>query len=324
MLKTTAVAGSFGLAGSSENEIKEIGQKIHRNMAKVMIGKDETITLSLVALLAEGHILLEDVPGVGKTTLLKALARSLGADFRRIQFTPDVLPSDLTGVSIYDQRSGEFQYHPGPLMSNLVLADEINRASPKTQSALLECMEEKQVSVDGRTMMVPRPFFVMATQNPHEFHGTYPLPESQLDRFLFTLSLGYPTPEEEIAMLERYQQTEPLDNLPVVFPIEELPRLHKQVRHVHVSDSIRQYTVWIIHSLRAHQAVTLGISPRGTLLLVRAAQALAALSGRSYVLPDDVKYLAKPTLRHRLVVTGKATPEMLIQEVLDTTQVPGQ
>lgn len=295
---------------------------LHANIAKVIVGKDEEISLLLTAMLANGHVLIEDVPGVGKTTLIKTLARSLGADFRRVQFTPDVLPGDLTGVSIYDPKSQQFTFHPGPIMCNILLADEINRASPKTQSALLECMEERQVSVDGITHALPQPFFVMATQNPREFHGTFPLPESQVDRFMFTFSLGYPSFAEEIAILDRFQTGDPLTDLPVVLPIEKLPQLQAQVRKVYVSPVLRQYLVNIVDALRNSAAIALGVSPRGTLSLFRAAQAYAALNGRTHVLPDDIKYLAVPALHHRFRTTNTLGTDAVIKEVLDNVPIP--
>ncbi|CAA7600988.1 ATPase, AAA-3 [Acididesulfobacillus acetoxydans] len=305
--------------GPGELEPAVFAQRLEENIARVLIGKRKAVHFLVIALLTDGHVLLEDAPGVGKTTLVKALARSLGADFRRIQFTPDVLPSDVTGTSIYDPKKGEFRYHPGPVMSNILLADEINRASPKAQSALLECMEERQITVDGSTHTLPLPFFVLATQNPREFHGTFPLPESQLDRFLFSLHLGYPSVEEELALLERYQFNQPLESLSQVFPIGVLPCLQDKVRQVHVSNSLRLYLVKLAESLRSHPGLRLGISPRATLALFRAGQAAAAIQGRSYVLPDDIKELFLPALRHRVFLTGSGNPEVLLAEVLRST-----
>lgn len=300
----------------------EFADSLEKNIARAIIGKKETIRFLIIALLAEGHILLEDTPGVGKTTLIKAIARSLGADFRRIQFTPDVLPSDITGTSIYDQSTGQFRYHAGPVMAHILLADEINRASPKTQSALLECMEEKQITVDGTTYSLPLPFFVMATQNPQEFHGTFPLPESQLDRFMFSLRLGYPNQEEELILLERHRLSQPLDSLPSIFPISILPYLQEKIRSIHVSDAVRLYLVRLSQSIRSHPDVRLGVSPRGTLTLFRAAQALAALKGRSFVTPDDIKELFLPTLRHRIFLNKSGKTEQFLLEILNTVAIP--
>lgn len=302
--------------------VLEFAAILEQNIARAIIGKRDTIRFFLIALLAGGHVLLVDTPGVGKTTLIKALALSLGADFRRIQFTPDVLPSDVTGTSIYDPAQGQFRYHPGPVMAHLLLADEINRASPKTQSALLECMEEAQITVDGVTHDLPKPFFVMATQNPQEFHGTFPLPESQLDRFMFSLHLGYPTPEEELALLERYRLAQPLDTLDQVFPISQLPSLQEKVRHVYVSDPLRQYLIQLVQTIRSHPEFRLGVSPRGTLALFRAAQAYSALEGRDYVLPDDIKALFLPALQHRVFLKNGGSPENLLLEILASTPLP--
>lgn len=310
------------LSPAKKFSVPEFAAALEKNIAQAIIGKKETIRYFLIALLAEGHVLLEDTPGVGKTTLVKALARSLGADFRRIQFTPDVLPSDVTGTSIYDPAKSQFRYHPGPVMAHILLADEINRASPKTQSALLECMEEGQITVDGTTHSLPKPFFVMATQNPQEFHGTFPLPESQLDRFMFSLHLGYPSPEEELALLERYRLTQPLETLAQVLPIDQLPLLQERVRHVHVSEPLRKYLVKLVQTIRSHPEFRLGVSPRGTLALFRAAQAYTALQGRDYALPDDIKALFLPALRHRVFLRNGSNPEKLLLEILDSTPLP--
>lgn len=267
-----------------------------------MVGKSDVIELVLVALLADGHILMEDVPGVGKTMMARAIARSLGCEFQRIQFTPDLLPSDVTGVSVYNQQIGEFQFRPGPILSQIVLADEVNRATPRTQSALLECMEERQVTVDGVTHKLPRPFLVMATQNPIEYEGTFPLPEAQLDRFLLRLRMGYPTAEEENEILLRLQEQHPIDSIDQVLPAERLVEAQAVIRKVYVEESVRQYIVNIVQKTRSHPDIALGASPRGALGLFRAAQAAAALAGRDYVIPDDVKKLAVPVLAHRIVL----------------------
>lgn len=296
--------------------------EIHRQVSKVVVGKSDEIFMLLTAMLANGHILIEDVPGVGKTTLIKALARSCGADFRRLQFTPDVLPSDITGVSIFDQTSQQFRFHHGPVMCNLLLADEINRASPKTQAALLECMEERQVSAEGITHKLPEPFLVMATQNPREFHGTFPLPESQMDRFMFSLSLGYPSAKEELQILERFQTENPLDSISPVIDMEDLIRYQEYSRQIHISPALRQYIVDIISACRLSPEIILGAGPRGTLALFKAAQAAAALKGRTYVLPEEVKLLALPVLRHRVKLKGSILPDLFIQETLSKIPVP--
>ena len=274
-------------------------------MARVIVGKEEAVTLLLVAVLCEGHVLLEDVPGLGKTTLAKALARSLGLSFRRIQFTPDLLPSDVTGVSYFNQKTQEFQFRPGPIFTNILLADEINRATPRTQSALLEAMEERQVTVDGETRALPRPFFVLATENPVELEGTFPLPEAQLDRFLMRIDLGYPSREEEKRIARRFQDRNPLDALEPVLEGADLPGLAAACRRVFVSEAVEDYMVDLVRASRETAEVTLGASPRATIALLRAGQVLAALSGRDYVLPDDVKLLAGPVLSHRLILPAQ-------------------
>mgnify|MGYP001157840841 FL=1 len=297
------------------------------NMNEVMIGKEEVITLSLVALLARGHVLLEDVPGVGKTMLVKALAKSLDCDFKRIQFTPDLLPSDVTGVSIYNPKEMEFEFRGGPILGNVILADEINRTSPKTQSALLEAMEEKSVSVDGRTISLNDPFFVMATQNPIEYEGTYPLPEAQLDRFILKLKIGYPTFKEEIELLERTSMNHPIDTIHAVLSREELIDIQEEVKDVYIADTIQTYIVNIVNRTREHPSSYLGVSPRGSIALMRAAKAYAYINNRDYVLPDDVKYLAPFVLVHRIIVSSEGryngdTGESIIDSILKSTHIP--
>ncbi len=305
--------------------VQEVGKTLKENVSQVMVGKSDVIELVLIALLADGHILIEDVPGVGKTMMARAIARSLGCEFQRIQFTPDLLPSDVTGVSVYNQKLGEFQFRPGPILSQIVLADEVNRATPRTQSALLECMEERQVTVDGVTHKLPRPFLVMATQNPIEYEGTFPLPEAQLDRFLLRLRMGYPTPEEENEILIRLQERHPIETIEQVLPAERLVEAQAVIRRVYVEDSVRQYIVNIVQKTRSHPDVSLGASPRGALGLFRTAQAAAALAGRDYVIPDDVKRLAVPVLAHRIVLRPESelrgrTGEKVVDEIL--SQVP--
>ncbi len=300
---------------------------IRANVARVIVGKDEVVNLALVALLCEGHLLLEDVPGIGKTTLAHALARSLGCSFRRIQFTPDLLPSDITGLSVYNVKTQEFEFRPGPLLAQLVLADEINRATPRTQSALLEAMQERQLTVDGQTLSMPRPFFVLATQNPIELEGTFPLPEAQIDRFFMRLKLGYPSLEEENAILERSFQMARPDELEAVVSSAELAEMQKQVRAIRVEASVRDYMVQIARATRTHPAIELGVSPRGSLFLYHAVQAYAVLCGRSFVLPDDVKYLAPHVLTHRLIIgaqtrlRGKNADE-IVREIVDSVPAP--
>jgi MoxR-like ATPase len=273
-------------------------------------------------------VLIEDVPGVGKTVLTKAIARSIGCTFKRIQFTPDLLPSDVTGTSIYNQKTGNFEFRPGPIMAQIVLADEINRATPKTQSALLEAMEETQVTVDGVSYRLPEPFMVMATQNPIEYEGTFPLPEAQLDRFMMNISIGYPKASDEMNILDSQQHHHPLDDLSQIMTADELVRIQQQVRNIHVDPSIREYIVGIASMTRNHANIYLGASPRGSLAMFRASQALAAIRGRGYVIPDDVKLLAKPTLAHRMIVTPAArvraiTSTAILEEILQTVPVPG-
>lgn len=302
-------------------------EKILKNIEKVMIGKRNVVELSLVALLAEGHVLLEDVPGVGKTMMVRALAKSVNATFRRIQFTPDLLPSDVTGVSIYNPQELEFQFRPGPLMGNIILADEINRTSPKTQSALLEGMEEASVTIDGVTHLLQKPFFVMATQNPIEYEGTYPLPEAQLDRFLLKMKMGYPEIEEEMEVLKRAQKVPPIVDLAPVIELEELRHIQREVKEVFVDDTIQRYIVDLVQQTRVHGSVFLGASPRGSIALMKAAQAYAYMNGRNYVLPDDVQYLAPFVLSHRLLLKSEAkfegiSAEEIVNRIVARVPVP--
>ena len=309
-------------------EVQSTAQKIIRNVENVIIGKHDEVQLTLVALLCQGHVLIDDVPGVGKTMLAKAIARSLGCTFKRIQFTPDMLPSDVTGVSVYDQSTGRFEFRAGPVMANIVLTDEINRATPKTQSALLEAMEEHQVTVDGVTHLLDRPFLVLATQNPIEYEGTFPLPEAQLDRFLIRVSLGYPSPADEIRILEAQQYVHPIETIEQAVDVEELLEMQESIKDVYVHDAIKEYIVSLVSATRGHPDVYLGSSPRGALALYRTGQARSALLGRDYVIPDDVKALAEPTLAHRLIVNPTAKirevdPRRVIKEILQAVEAPG-
>jgi len=283
-------------------ELQQFAQTVIDNIEKVIVGKREAIELLMVALLSEGHVLIEDVPGVGKTMLARALATSLGLSFRRLQCTPDLLPNDITGVSVFNQRSGEFEFRPGPAFSHLLLADEINRATPRTQSALLESMGEGQVTADGITYPLPQPFMVLATQNPIEYEGTFPLPEAQLDRFLLKLAVGYPSPADENQMVLNLQREHPITAIGQVVDGARVLDLRRQVWEVHVDDTVRDYAVRLVHATRSHPDLALGASPRGSLALFKTAQALAVLEGRNYVIPDDVKRLALPVLVHRLIV----------------------
>jgi MoxR-like ATPase len=307
--------------------IEKVARRLRENIQKVIIGKDEMIELTLVAVLCEGHLLLEDVPGIGKTTLARALAASLGCTFRRIQFTPDLLPSDVTVLNWFNQKEQAFEFRPGPIISHVVLADEINRATPRTQSALLEAMQERQITVDGVTRPLPRPFLVMATQNPVELEGTFPLPEAQVDRFQLRVALGYPTQEEENAILERFRATDPLPDLEAVTNPEEILQLQAERREIRVEESVRDYIVRISRATREHPEIELGASPRASLALYWASQAWAAIHGRDFVLPDDVKFMAPHVLTHRLIISPQAQlrgrlPQELVADIVDAVPVP--
>ena len=309
------------------SDIQTTARAIRDNVSKVIVGKNAVIDLALVALLCEGHILFEDVPGIGKTTLAKALARSLDCAFRRIQFTPDLLPSDVTGLAVFNQKTQEFEYRAGPIMAQIVLADEINRATPRTQSALLEAMQERQITVDGATKILPRPFLVFATQNPIELEGTFPLPEAQVDRFFIKLALGYPSEEEENAMVLHFERDDPLAQLQPVAHADTIRAMQSAIRSVRVEQSVREYIIAIVRATRAHSSVELGASPRGSLYLYHAAQAFAAIRGRDFVLPDDVKYLAPFVLTHRIIISAQTRlrgrdAAGVVREVIDAVPVP--
>jgi MoxR-like ATPase len=307
--------------------IAEIARKLKENVQKVIVGKDEVLERALAAVLCEGHILLEDVPGIGKTTLARSLAVSLGCTFQRIQFTPDLLPSDVVGINWFNQKHQEFEFRPGPLASQLVLADEINRATPRTQSALLEAMQERQITVDGVTRPLPRPFLVLATQNPVELEGTFPLPEAQLDRFLLNLKIGYPGEDEEGTILLRFSKEDPLESLEAVSSPAQIIELQSLRREVRVEESVRKYTVAVARATREHPEVDLGASPRATLGLFMMAQAWAAIHGREYVIPDDVKDMAPHVLTHRLMIAPQAQlrgrePQDLVADIVEQVPVP--
>src|SRR3954471_7222580 len=314
-------------ATAAASQIKAVAERVRENIARVIVGHNDVIDLVLVALLSDGHLLIEDVPGIGKTTLAKAISRSIGCSFKRIQFTPDVMPSDITGINFYNQKQGEFEFRPGPIIANIVLADEINRATPRTQSALLEAMEERQITVEGETMMLPAPFLVIATQNPVELEGTFPLPEAQLDRFFMKIKLGYPDEADEDAILMRFEQSSPLDDLQPVIEADELMQLRRLVPLVHCDESLRKYMIRIVQATRNHASYELGASPRGSLALYRGSRALAAARGRDYVLPDDVKRLAPFVLAHRAVLSSQSRlrgreAEGVLQEVVESVPVP--
>lgn len=307
---------------------QEVAERIAQSVGQVIIGKRNEVRLAILGLLCRGHILLEDIPGVGKTMMARALAKAIGCSFSRIQFTPDMLPSDVTGVSVFNQQTNQFEFRPGPIMSQVVLADEINRATPKTQAALLEAMEEKQVTVDGVTYRMSSPFLILATQNPIEYEGTFPLPEAQLDRFFLRLQMGYPQPAEELTILTAQQYQHPITNLQQVINADELIMAQNAIQQVYVAEEVKQYIIQLVTATRTHPDVYLGASPRGSLALFRAAQARAAMAGRDYVIPDDVKALAEVTLSHRIIVGPSArikdiSSRVIVQDILTTTPVPG-
>jgi MoxR-like ATPase len=309
-------------------DIQSFGERVVENLEKVIVGKRQAVELIVIGLLCQGHILIEDVPGVGKTMLARSLARSLECTFNRIQFTPDMLPSDVTGVSIYNQQKGEFEFRPGPIIGQVILADEINRATPKTQAALLEAMEEHQVTVDGATHILPKPFMVLATQNPIEYEGTFPLPEAQLDRFLLRVRLGYPDFNDEIKILDSQQLRHPLESLTAVAKVKDVLQAADDIKSIYISPIAKRYIAELTRRTRQSGDIYLGASPRGTLALSRASQARAALSGRDYVLPDDVKDLAVPVLGHRIIVSPAArlrelSADRIVQEIVHTTPAPG-
>ena len=307
--------------------IDQVAARVRQNIQKVIVGKDDVIDLVMVAVLCEGHLLIEDVPGTGKTTLAKAVATSLGSTFRRIQFTPDLLPSDVTGINYFNQKTQEFEFRPGPILSQVVLADEINRATPRTQSALLEAMQERQITADGETRPLPRPFLIMATQNPVELEGTFPLPEAQLDRFLLRVNIGYPSEDGENAILQRFRADDPLDTLSSVTSPAEISGLIRDVREVRVEESVQNYVVKIARQTRDHPEIALGASPRATMALYRTAQAWAAIHGSRFVTPDHVKFSAPYVLTHRIMVSPQMrlrgrTPEEALADIVDAVPVP--
>lgn len=308
--------------------IRELAQRVSANVERVIIGKHREVELALIALLCQGHVLIEDVPGTGKTMLARAIAKSLGCTFRRIQFTPDMLPTDVTGTSIFNQQTREFEFRPGPIIAQIVLTDEINRATPKTQSALLEAMEERQVTVDGVTYPMPQPFLVLATQNPIEYEGTFPLPEAQLDRFMMRIHLGYPAALQEVQMLEAQQRVHPIEEITQVLTAQELVAAQHAVKEVYVDPLIKEYIVAIVEATRRHPDVYLGASPRGSLALLKTSQAKAAVRGRDFVAPDDIKELADPTLVHRIILSPAARlknvdARAIVNEIVNSVPVPG-
>ena len=310
------------------SDIQSFSKRLIENLERVVVGKRQTVELTVIGLLCQGHVLIEDVPGVGKTVLARSLAKSLGCTFNRLQFTPDMLPSDVTGVSIYNQANRKFEFRNGPIFAQIVLVDEINRATPKTQAALLEAMEERQVTVDGTTHGLPSPFMVLATQNPIEYEGTFPLPEAQLDRFMLRVRLGYPSPLDEIEVLERQQLRHPIESLAPVIKVAELLAAMEAIKKIFVSSPVKRYIVDLMNRTRQNNDVYLGASPRGSLGLFRTGQARAALNGRDFVLPDDIKALAVSVLAHRIIVSPAArlrelSPERIVNEILDNLAVPG-
>ena len=304
----------------------EVTRALKDNVGKVIVGKDEIIQMLLAALVAGGHVLLEDAPGTGKTVMTKTIAKSLSADFNRIQFTPDLLPSDITGMNIFKQKEGEFQFIKGPVFANIILADEINRATPRTQSSLLECMEEKQVTVDGVTYSLEEPFLVIATQNPIETAGTFPLPEAQLDRFMMKLSVGFPSKEEEIHMISRFMSENPMDSLKPVCTKEDLMEMRKECQEVFIHPELKEYIVNLVQATRSHPSAALGVSPRGTLAFVKVLKVYAAMNDRNYVIPEDIKKLARPVMAHRMItyssVASNKTEESILDGILSGTAVP--
>jgi len=312
----------------SLEKAQQLAAKITQNMEKVMVGKPDAVQLAVIALISRGHLLIEDAPGVGKTMLARSLAKSIDCSFKRIQFTPDMLPGDITGVTVYNQKAGDFEFHPGPITAQIVLADEINRATPKVQSALLEAMEERQITVEGVTRTLPAPFHVLATQNPIEYEGTFPLPEAQLDRFLLRISIGYPTAEEEMAIMEQQQYVHPIEKIGPVVEAEDVISIQETVKKIYVDDNVKQYIVSLVEATRHHASIYLGASPRGSLALFRTGQARALILGRDYVLPDDIKALTGPALAHRTLLSaaGQARGRdgnASIAEILETVPVPG-
>jgi MoxR-like ATPase len=308
-------------------KIRTFGGKVKENVEKVIIGKGDVVELVILALLCEGHVLIEDIPGVGKTVLAKSIARSLGCSFHRIQCTPDLLPSDITGTYIFDQKTSDFEFRPGPIMAQIVLTDEINRTTPRTQSALLEAMQERQVTAEGETKMLPRPFMVLATQNPIEQEGTFPLPEAQLDRFLIKIKIGYPSAEDDKKLLARFRQDDPLEDLKPVVSAEELMQMQAACRDVHVAADVEDYIIRLVHATRKHPSLQLGASPRAMLALYHTSQVMAALRGRSFVIPDDVKYLTVCTLSHRIIPKAESSlrgnsAEQALREIIDSVSVP--
>ncbi|MGD9142365.1 MAG: MoxR family ATPase [Dehalococcoidia bacterium] len=319
---------SEGTVDNNITRAQQLAEKIVENIEKVMVGKPEAVQLAVIALISQGHALIEDIPGVGKTMLARSMAKSINCSFKRIQFTPDMLPGDITGVMIYNQKSGDFEFRTGPILTQVLLADEINRATPKVQSALLEAMGERQITVDGVTRQMLSPFHVLATQNPIEFEGTFPLPEAQLDRFMLRINLGYPSPSEEIAIVESQQYVHPIEEISYVVDAADVLFVQEKVKMIYVDDLVKQYIVALVEATRQHPSIFLGSSPRGSLALFRTSQARALLLGRDFVLPDDVKALAEPALAHRaLLSAGGQTPgkdsQTIINEILETVEVPG-